>query len=100
MSKQQSPIIYRHAEVEFEKRNHESLLVGRGGARDKQPQEQLGRNLTRFLERVQLELSRFEIKRSFRKRNHPLVLGLIMPGQLITVDARNFLRFKYLFGKR
>ena len=90
----------RHSEVEFEKRNRESLFVRRGGAKDRQPQEQQGQNLAHFLERVQLELSRFEIKRSFRKRNHPFVLGLIMPGQLITIDARYFLRLKYLFGKR
>tara|TARA_R110000823_G_scaffold295431_3_gene414736 strand:- start:12107 stop:12226 length:120 start_codon:yes stop_codon:yes gene_type:complete len=34
MSKQQAPITYRHPEVEFEKRNRESLLAWRGGAKE------------------------------------------------------------------
>jgi len=40
---------------------------------------------------------RFEIKPPFRKINKPLTLGLIIPGQFIDMDKRNFLRFEYLF---
>lgn len=37
------------------------------------------------------------LRRSFRKGNHPFVLGLIKPGQ-ITIEAKNRLRFEKLLG--
>ncbi|EPR69536.1 hypothetical protein ADICYQ_1321 [Cyclobacterium qasimii M12-11B] len=37
---------------------------------------------------------RFEFNPYFNKRNNPLILGLIIPGKLITIDAKNLLRLK------